>query len=475
MTKADESKRKRRRHSKSRNGCLHCKKLRVKCDELRPRCQNCINRKKECTYLLSTAVSGSGNGAALTVSSKALTPMSTTSSSSSSASSTLISHRSSSATSSQSPPSPYHASIIGTLIPAECGEPTLLDRELLNHYSNHLAEVVMLTGSPLERNVWEHHIPSLGLGVSYLKHSLMAVSALHLTHASNGTRDMSQLARQQYFKAVQSFGTDSRFGNPEAIFGGSCFVMISSYAFQDIPLLASGHHEIDLLECTRSPMVVSMIFAEALKGTKISNGIIESRGRDNAPVGQLVVIQDLLRIAKDLDLNGFFLHEGLPDDEIAPFSSPFLLSPDLKNYAPYYEGAVEALFECLSPSISGDLPSRILAWPMMLSREFIFLARAGYPFARVIVAFYAAFLHYCQGYFWIAGRGRYEVDKLWAQLDTVWRPLLLWPRAITSTHKLTRLEFLGFLEQRLPRLDFDKMLHVDTKMEPVLLQRIGCP
>uniref|UniRef100_A0A060T583 ARAD1C09944p n=1 Tax=Blastobotrys adeninivorans TaxID=409370 RepID=A0A060T583_BLAAD len=42
--------RKRRAHSKSRNGCANCKLLRVKCDELRPSCRNCIKRKKPCEY-----------------------------------------------------------------------------------------------------------------------------------------------------------------------------------------------------------------------------------------------------------------------------------------------------------------------------------------------------------------------------------------------------------------------------------------
>lgn len=43
---------KRKYHLKSRNGCLTCKKRRVKCDETRPLCTKCTNMKLVCGYTL---------------------------------------------------------------------------------------------------------------------------------------------------------------------------------------------------------------------------------------------------------------------------------------------------------------------------------------------------------------------------------------------------------------------------------------
>ncbi|KAI0382708.1 hypothetical protein F5Y04DRAFT_42180 [Hypomontagnella monticulosa] len=40
----------RRSHRKSRNGCLHCKRRKVKCDESRPTCSNCVRFAIECEY-----------------------------------------------------------------------------------------------------------------------------------------------------------------------------------------------------------------------------------------------------------------------------------------------------------------------------------------------------------------------------------------------------------------------------------------
>lgn len=40
----------RRRHKKSRKGCLECKRRHIKCDETRPRCINCATAQRECPY-----------------------------------------------------------------------------------------------------------------------------------------------------------------------------------------------------------------------------------------------------------------------------------------------------------------------------------------------------------------------------------------------------------------------------------------
>ncbi|KAK1146972.1 hypothetical protein N8T08_002300 [Aspergillus melleus] len=54
-TRAKGTRRQRRPHVKSRSGCLSCKESRVKCDEARPICQRCSDRRKYCTYDTSSA------------------------------------------------------------------------------------------------------------------------------------------------------------------------------------------------------------------------------------------------------------------------------------------------------------------------------------------------------------------------------------------------------------------------------------
>ncbi|KAK3384441.1 hypothetical protein B0T24DRAFT_85181 [Lasiosphaeria ovina] len=40
----------RRRHKKSRRGCLECKRRHIKCDETRPRCINCATVERDCSF-----------------------------------------------------------------------------------------------------------------------------------------------------------------------------------------------------------------------------------------------------------------------------------------------------------------------------------------------------------------------------------------------------------------------------------------
>ncbi|KAL4778217.1 hypothetical protein BJX76DRAFT_366573 [Aspergillus varians] len=40
----------RRRHQKSRNGCMECKRRRIKCDEIKPSCSRCILTLQKCIY-----------------------------------------------------------------------------------------------------------------------------------------------------------------------------------------------------------------------------------------------------------------------------------------------------------------------------------------------------------------------------------------------------------------------------------------
>ncbi|KAF3921018.1 hypothetical protein AA313_de0200248 [Arthrobotrys entomopaga] len=51
LAKSDRTPRARRFHNKSRDGCKACKERRIKCDEGRPKCANCVRRGDDCDYL----------------------------------------------------------------------------------------------------------------------------------------------------------------------------------------------------------------------------------------------------------------------------------------------------------------------------------------------------------------------------------------------------------------------------------------
>ncbi|KAK7206772.1 hypothetical protein BZA70DRAFT_275035 [Myxozyma melibiosi] len=53
----------RRSHVKSRNGCLICKRRKIKCDETRPQCRNCVRHNVTCSFASGGTPGSRGGGA----------------------------------------------------------------------------------------------------------------------------------------------------------------------------------------------------------------------------------------------------------------------------------------------------------------------------------------------------------------------------------------------------------------------------
>lgn len=115
---------KRRPHTKSRNGCMTCKRRRVKCDETRPVCRNCTNLRLECRYA-STASLG-------------------------------------------------------------CADLQTMNLRLLHHYVCVVAQTIASSGiSTL--NIWQIDVPEMGFNYPFLMHAILMFSATHLAQTDPKT------------------------------------------------------------------------------------------------------------------------------------------------------------------------------------------------------------------------------------------------------------------------------------------------
>ncbi|KAH6874372.1 hypothetical protein B0T10DRAFT_415440 [Thelonectria olida] len=115
----------RKSHSKTRTGCNTCKKRKIKCDETRPSCRNCIKHSVTCDFIART---------------------------------------------------------IPVSIPASNPEPSinLQDLELLHNFTS--STYSTLTTDPDIRNLWKTAIIRKAIECTYVMHSVLAVSAVHLAH-----------------------------------------------------------------------------------------------------------------------------------------------------------------------------------------------------------------------------------------------------------------------------------------------------
>ncbi|CEL09014.1 hypothetical protein ASPCAL12158 [Aspergillus calidoustus] len=147
----------RRRHKKSRNGCMECKRRRIKCDEMKPSCSRCILTRQECIY---RPTSPPPQAAANVEPSLFLPPPSPRSAVS---------------------PSPSPSYEIPRLSPAPFVKPTqhfdfdTTDAGLYHHYLQHTCR--SLTDNQQDHHALQICIPTLALRSKTVYHSILAVSA----------------------------------------------------------------------------------------------------------------------------------------------------------------------------------------------------------------------------------------------------------------------------------------------------------
>ncbi|KAF6820897.1 C6 zinc finger protein [Colletotrichum musicola] len=126
----------RRSHPKTRTGCKTCKTRKIKCDEQRPACKNCIRHGVACGFLSSPSRDAS------------------------------------------------------LCISEHVGDLNFLDLELLHHYCNFTAHT--LSDNPIMREFWRLNVVKLGIQCDYVMRSILSLSALHLAHLCPERRDSLQ-------------------------------------------------------------------------------------------------------------------------------------------------------------------------------------------------------------------------------------------------------------------------------------------
>ncbi|UQC77622.1 uncharacterized protein CLUP02_03091 [Colletotrichum lupini] len=160
----------RRSHPKSRTGCRTCKNRKIKCDEHKPSCRNCIKHAVPCDFLQSQRHSSSS------------VPRSPGSLS--------------------TPGGPINGDDIGAGARARAGggglslgngggiddlSLNLIDLELMHNFTTFAFNT--LSTDPVVRQMWKVPVVRLALECDYVMRALLSVSALHLAHNRPERRD----------------------------------------------------------------------------------------------------------------------------------------------------------------------------------------------------------------------------------------------------------------------------------------------
>ncbi|KAL3455749.1 hypothetical protein BJX64DRAFT_297318 [Aspergillus heterothallicus] len=150
----------RRRHKKSRNGCMECKRRRIKCDEMKPSCSRCILTRQECIYQPTSPTAqaqSSSNAAEQNEPSLFLPPPSPRSAVSPSPSPSY-----------EMPPAPY-------VKPTQHFDYDTTDAGLYHHYLQHTSRT--LTDNQRDFYALQICMPTLALRSKTVYHSILACAA----------------------------------------------------------------------------------------------------------------------------------------------------------------------------------------------------------------------------------------------------------------------------------------------------------
>ncbi|KFY76288.1 hypothetical protein V499_04014 [Pseudogymnoascus sp. VKM F-103] len=139
----------RRSHRKTRTGCMICKARKIKCDETKPHCNNCLKRSVQCEY--PTLPPTSSDKILLSASDEQVA---------------------------NSPESAYGDSQLSL---------DLVNMELLHHYTTSTYHT--LRRDPVQRTLWQMTVCEIGFSNEFVLRGILAIAALHLASLRPSRKD----------------------------------------------------------------------------------------------------------------------------------------------------------------------------------------------------------------------------------------------------------------------------------------------
>ncbi|KAK9492442.1 hypothetical protein V1508DRAFT_158707 [Lipomyces doorenjongii] len=417
----------RRTHTKSRLGCLQCKKRRVKCDEKGPRCGNCTKHNIACKYtgssvnrLLLSRIVYSNNQQCLDTeerSSSGSSHVSPTSSYSQSPPSTGSSGRLSTTT----PSSLRPLDILSNLIdrnPQFTSNLYMQDLDLMHHYSTQTYRT--LSEATKIQEIWKTVIPKEALAHRFLMHGLLALSALHLIEINNGDKGPSrmmymEIATRHQSLALSSFRPELNSITPlncNALFAFSCFLSIFAFASSQCMGIEQGMAPVE----------------EIVQAFSLLRGVYEilHMAWDWIEKGQL---EPLLRHPGTSTTGAVSAEARAALDHLEEVNNDNRDSEAKEVCC----AAIHKLRESFENFYSQCLQVRIaMAWPITVPPAYIILLKSRQPMALVILAHYCVILRWLERCWWLTGWSEKLVEEIYQSLDASWRPSIRWPVKIVG-------------------------------------------
>ncbi|EFQ28899.1 hypothetical protein CGRA01v4_10357 [Colletotrichum graminicola] len=416
----------RRSHKKSRAGCKRCKSRKIKCDEVHPRCGNCVKHGVPCDFESPDVLDDIL--VAITPSSSTLSSNSPVDRASSMAPSPPFagSNRGKTPSSAGSPPvmnySPlYIRPSTATISTATTSNNRLLELRLMHQFTS-MTSRTLVVNTPAIYDIWTNTVPRLAFGgASYLADAMLAVSALHLRSSNPDDRALIRASHSYMASSLAAYCASLQNGITEAN-AEPLFLTAVLIAFQSTASRIFIRDEADPNDPS-STYSLPISWFHAFQGVKTVVATSWPWIRNSNIVIPIIDSQPVLQL--DLDAtspNSFF--GGLLDnleDELQGEDDVMAMSTRQS-----YQHAVAVL------NWAHKLPHRgaALAFPATVSKRLIDLLEERRPRALAILAsFFALLKGYESAVWWLDGVARREVMGIVSQFEATspWWQHLEWP------------------------------------------------
>ncbi|CAG7926921.1 unnamed protein product [Penicillium olsonii] len=368
----------RRKHLKSRNGCIQCKKRKIKCDENgKIPCAQCVKSRHDCSF---------------------------------------------------APPQP--------VVDSNFSPGALLDLKLLHNFTTKTAPTLSSTSEA--RLCFSTSMVELAMQHDFLLHCILALSAFHIvSQRENGEFSQPSIGdhpREVYLQAAYKHHESALNGyrrslssvtsaNCHGIFGCSVLLFITTFARPAESALSPGPSKATQIEVWLGFHLSEWVIL--IRGLPSIVGYTEFRAAlSNGPLASLMTAGDRARANAEIIK---------PPHKEAVLLALHRLTEGIRHLSPDERiiriclSAIETLHTVITELHHSNDHALAFIWPIRVPSEYFELLEARIPEALSVFAYYCAILHVTSSTWWTKGWPRPTIDSIGETIDKKWSPLLQWP------------------------------------------------
>ncbi|KAK9242977.1 hypothetical protein V1506DRAFT_545915 [Lipomyces tetrasporus] len=407
---------KKKMHYKSRNGCLVCKKRKIKCDEVRPKCRNCVKHGANCEYAKEVLEygfsSGPGPFAGIT-------------------------------------PGSSHSTIVSPDL-------NMQHLSLLMHYVVHTSHSLSNMQSAENISIWSKTVPLVACRFPFLMYSIFALAATHILATKTPINDaqdkeintakrqeheaLGVYYRQRALEAFRSAINEQRsHEHLQAALFASVLLSIDAFAYQeennpeedDAAVDAGSVKEGDADSPSRPAAHQQKMKSSEPQIISIDRWIPLHKG-----IGAVLMEWRMLDVESDIfsqwNLNWTILPLG--ERKLKYLSDR--IEENYPESAEVYNEPIKLLEQLITfqstefgQMVGGGSVRYLLAWPFRCSNEFITRLRGRDSIALVVHIHFLTVLRLAIGpKWWPDLTTRKDIRAIVRLLGKDWEPWFEWPK-----------------------------------------------